>query len=74
MKRNQVTSEGPDVKSQKWRYKCRTAKSLTFDDCFEAIQIFLNFCNTDIDDFIVDDDGRPLASGRSKKFSGYTDA
>ncbi|CAL8266258.1 unnamed protein product [Merluccius merluccius] len=29
---------------------------------------------SDIDDFIVDDDGQPITSKRGKKFSGYTDA
>ncbi|XP_034062547.1 transcription elongation factor SPT6 [Gymnodraco acuticeps] len=29
---------------------------------------------SDIDDFIVDDDGQPITKKRGKKFSGYTDA
>jgi hypothetical protein len=29
---------------------------------------------TDIDDFIVDDDGQPITSKRGKKYSGFTDA
>lgn len=39
-------------------------------------QKFLNlyFPPTDIDDFIVDDDGQPITKKRGKKFSGYTDA
>lgn len=32
------------------------------------------FSTSDIDDFIVDDDGQPITKGRGKKFSGYTDA
>lgn len=38
--------------------------------------IFFNMyiVSTDIDDFIVDDDGQPITKGRGKKFSGYTDA
>lgn len=33
-----------------------------------------DFSPTDIDDFIVDDDGQPITKKRGKKFSGYTDA
>lgn len=36
--------------------------------------LFKYVCSTDIDDFIVDDDGQPITKKRGKKFSGYTDA
>ena len=39
---------------------------------FHLIKCAFSF--TDIDDFIVDDDGQPITKKRGKKFSGYTDA
>lgn len=36
--------------------------------------VSLCYTSTDIDDFIVDDDGQPITKKRGKKFSGYTDA
>lgn len=72
MKRNQVTSESrcnePRVKKKIYIYNNQVLTTV------DLLKKNVSFKNTDIDDFIVDDDGRPLASGRSKKFSGYTDA
>lgn len=40
---------------------------------FMMFSIYAVFCS-DIDDFIVDDDGQPITKKKGKKFTGYTDA
>lgn len=48
-----------------------TARTLVLH--LEILFLNMHIFSTDIDDFIVDDDGQPITK-RGKKFSGYTDA
>lgn len=41
---------------------------------FMLLTLFVVLLCTDIDDFIVDDDGQPITKKKGKKFTGYTDA
>lgn len=60
--------ESGSVSSSVWHSRLNTI--MPFMLLFTCVVLIC----TDIDDFIVDDDGQPITKKKGKKFTGYTDA